>query len=117
MSFIMIIKSAHYLVFRDPTLSRSSLDMRRTETFLLQLLYAVNKNDNCQRPQIAKLVMVEITDAYHNLHNHRVVQAWKGSQEVIQSDLLLKTGSAMRSGQVAQRFIQSGLKNLQGVVV
>jgi len=31
MSFIMIIKSAWYLVFRDPALSRSSLDMSRTD--------------------------------------------------------------------------------------
>lgn len=86
--------------------------MRRAETFLLQLFYAVNKSDNCQLPQIAKLGVVEITDAYHDLYNHRVVQAQKRSQEVIQSDLLLKAGSAIRSGQVAQVFIQSGLENL-----
>lgn len=54
----------------------------------------------------------EITDAYHDSYNHRVVQARKTSQEVTQSDLILEAGSAIRSGQVAQRFIQSGLKNL-----
>lgn len=112
MSFLMNIKSACYLVFHDLSLSRSNLNIRRMETFLSQLLYAANNNDNCQVSQIAKLVVVEITGAYHDSYSHRVVQTWKGSQEVIQSDLLLKTWSAMRSGQVSQRFIQSGLEIL-----
>lgn len=112
MSFLMNIKSACYLVIHDPALSRSSLDMRRMETFLSQLFNAVNNNDNCQVSQIVKLVVVEIADAYHDSYSHRVVQTCKGSQEVIQSDFLLKTGSAMRSDLVSQRFIQSGLEIL-----
>lgn len=59
--------------------------MRRSGTFLLQLLYAVNTANNCPLPQIAKDVVVEIADTFQDLYNHRVAEAWKGSQEVILS--------------------------------
>lgn len=48
--------------------------------------------------------------AAHNLIGSQENSGSNGPQEVIKSNLLLRTGSALRSDQVTLGFIQSGLK-------
>lgn len=49
-----------------------------------------------------------------NFRDSEAKWGWKGPQKVIQGNLLLKAGSAMKSDQVAQGFIHLGLENPQG---
>lgn len=49
------------------------------------------------------------------IHFNVNVSGWKAPQEVMWSNLLLRAGLALRSGQVIQWFMKTCLENLQGL--